>query len=71
MCIELRENLENKKTVVEEGESAKRSIEAQKVCLVEAGGRSEDAMEAIKKWREKMKEAEEIMGGSGGKDGAV
>ena len=53
----------NKKTVVEEGESAKRSMEAQKVCLVEAEGRSEDAMEAVKKWREKMQEAEEMMEG--------
>jgi len=63
MCIELRENLENMKTIVEEGESAKRSMEAQQVCLVEAEGRAEGALEAVEKWREKMLEAEEMMKG--------
>jgi len=63
MCIELRAKLDKMKTDVEEGESAKRSMEAQQVVLVEAEGRAEEAMMAVEKWREKLQEAEEMLKG--------
>jgi len=63
MCIELREKLADMQTVAEEGESAKRSMEAQQVVLVEAEGRAEEALVAVEKWREKLQEAEEMMKG--------
>jgi len=63
MCIELREKLEDMKIVAEEGESAKRSMEAQQVVLMEAEGRAEEALVAVEKWREKLQEAEEMMKG--------
>eukprot|EP00092_Neocalanus_flemingeri_P030806 GFUD01033459.1.p1 GENE.GFUD01033459.1~~GFUD01033459.1.p1 ORF type:complete len:1179 (+),score=455.09 GFUD01033459.1:297-3539(+) len=63
MCVELRERLSEMQTVAEEGESAKRSMEAQQVVLVEAEGRAEEAMLALGKWREKLQEAEEMMKG--------
>jgi len=63
MCIELREKLADMKSIAEEGESAKRSMEAQQVVLVEAEGRSEEAIIAVEKWREKLQEADEMMKG--------
>jgi len=63
MCVGLREKLDKMKTSAEEGESAKRSMEAQQVVLMEAEGKAEEALLAVKKWQEKMFEAEEMMKG--------
>merc|ERR1719315_172930 len=46
-----------------EVESAKRSMEAQQVVLMEAEGKAEEALLAVRKWQEKMFEAEEMMKG--------
>ena len=63
MCVGLRDQLDQMKTAAEEGESAKRSMVAQQVVLMEAEGKAEEAMLAVKKWEEKMIEAEEMMKG--------
>ena len=63
MCIDLREKLSDMRSLAEEGESAKRSMEAQQVVLMEAEGRAEDGLLAVEKWTEKLREAEEIMKG--------
>merc|ERR1712013_722953 len=63
MCVGLRDQLDQMKTAAEEGESAKRSMVAQQVVLMEAEGKAEEAMLSVKKWEEKMIEAEEMMKG--------
>ena len=55
MCVELRARVERYETVMDEAESAKRSMEAQQVLLMETETDKENLTIALDKMKEKWR----------------